>query len=212
MSELIFINENVEGYEQLIAGLKGDDNRSYEVVILDADRDGIAQISEILAERSDLSAVHIITHGTDGQINLGNTWLNSATLQQNIDSISAWGNALTGDGDILFYGCNIAAGDAGQSLLNDIARLTGADVAASDDLTGNAKSGGDWVLEYTKGAVETGIAFTGTVQQGWTGVLDQITVTTTNDVLDADADTSNLAALALNPGSDGWSLADARQS
>ena len=48
LSELIFINENVEGYEQLIAGLKGDDNRSYEVVILDADRDGIARLAKFL--------------------------------------------------------------------------------------------------------------------------------------------------------------------
>ena len=58
-------------------------------------------------------------------------------------------------------------------------------------------------MEYTKGAVETDIAFAKTVQQDWTGVLGQITVTTTNDNLDSDADTSSLAALAANPGADG---------
>ena len=201
--ELVFVNENIAGYQQLIADLQGDDNRIIEVAVLDADRDGIEQVSKILADRSDLAAVHFVTHGTDGQIDLGNTWLNSVTLQQNIDSISAWGDALTSDGDILFYGCNIAADITGQGLLNSIADLTGADVAASDDVTGNAGMGGDWVLEYTKGAVETATAFTATVQKGWTGVLGQITVTTTNDTLDGDADTSSLAALAANPGTDG---------
>ena len=34
--------------------------------------DRIKQVSEILADRSDLTAVHFITHGADGQINLGN--------------------------------------------------------------------------------------------------------------------------------------------
>ncbi|MBT8447261.1 MAG: right-handed parallel beta-helix repeat-containing protein, partial [Gammaproteobacteria bacterium] len=40
-------------------------------------------------------------------------------------------------------------------------------------------------------------------QQAWGGVLGQISVTTNVDQLDADADTTSLAGLALNPGSDG---------
>ena len=95
-SELVFVNENVPDYEQLIADLQGsDDNRVIEVVILDSDRNGIDQITEILAERSDLAAVHFISHGTDGQISLGDSWLNSATLQQNSDTVAGWGDALT---------------------------------------------------------------------------------------------------------------------
>ena len=204
LRELILVNENVADYQQLIADLQGENaNRVIEVVVLDADRDGIEQVSDILADRSDLTAVHFIAHGTGGQINLGNTWLNSAILQQNIDPISEWGKALTGAGDILFYGCNIAADGAGQSLLNTIADLTGADVAASDDLTGSAKSGGDWVLEYENGEIETDVALRPEVRQNWSGVLGQITVTTSNDILDSDADTSSLANLELNPGSDG---------
>ena len=79
--ELVFVNDNVDAYEILINGIRESDaNRTVEIVVLDADRDGIQQVSDILAERSDLSAVHVIAHGTDGQINLGNSWLNSATL------------------------------------------------------------------------------------------------------------------------------------
>ena len=180
--ELVFINENIADYQQLIADLQGgDDDRIIEVVVLDADRDGIEQVSEILSERSDLAAVHFITHGDEGQINLGNTWLNSETLKQNSTAVTGWGDALSETGDILFYGCDIAADGDGHRLLNDIAALTGADVAASNDLTGNAKMGGDWELEYGNGKIETNVAFSPETRQNWSGVLATFNVTTTND-------------------------------
>ena len=196
-SELVLVNENVADYEQLIGDLQaGDYNRIIEVVVLESDRNGIEQVSEILAERSDLAAVHVISHGSDGQISLGDSWLTSTTLQQNIDAVAGWGNALTERGDILFYGCNIAADSDGQSLLDDIAELTGADVIASDDLTGSAARGGDWDLEYNTGKIETGIAVSAAAQANYDAVLATFTVNNTSDfgagslrqaILDANA-------------------------
>lgn len=46
------------------------------------------------------------------------------------------GAALNNAGDLLLYGCNVAQGELGQSFLARLAAATGADVAASDDLTG----------------------------------------------------------------------------
>ena len=176
--ELVFVSENVTDYEQLIADLQQtDSNRIFEVVVLDSDQDGIEQVSEILSARHDLAAVHFITHGTDGQINLGGTWLDSETLQQNSDAVAAWGNALTESGDILFYGCNIAAESDGHSLLKRIASLTGADVAASEDLTGSADRGADWVLEYETGVIETQVAPSEYGQKSWEGLLAEPTLT-----------------------------------
>jgi hypothetical protein len=49
--ELVFINENVGHYEQLVADLQSNDgNRAIEVVVLDSNRDGIEQVSEILSD------------------------------------------------------------------------------------------------------------------------------------------------------------------
>ncbi len=111
--ELILINSNLADLDGLIADLQNSDgSRSVEVVILDADREGIAQVGAILAGRSELTAVHVITHGAEGQIQLGRDWLNSATLGGNHDAVAVWGDALTNTGDILFYGCNIAADNA----------------------------------------------------------------------------------------------------
>ncbi len=180
--ELVFVDKNLKDYQQVVADLQGShSNRNVEVVALESDRNGIEQVSEILSERSNLTAVHFISHGADGQINLGNTWLNSTTLQQNINAISAWGKAMTESGDILFYGCNIATHSDGQGLLANIAGLTGADVAASDDPTGSTTLGADWVLEYCTGVIETTVAFSPEAQQHWSGSLATFTVNTTND-------------------------------
>ena len=180
--ELVLVNEDVADYKQLIADLQANgDNRVIEVVVLESDRDGIEQVSEILAERSDLAAVHLISHGSDGQINLGNTWLNNGTLQQHSAAVAEWGQALTKTGDMLLYGCNIAADGDGQRLLDTIADLTGADVAASDDLTGAARLGGDWELEYTRGDVHGTAAFSPQVADQYQHTLATYTVNSLAD-------------------------------
>ena len=198
--ELVFVSDNVADYEKLIADLqKGDDNRVIETVILDSDRDGIEQVSEILADRSGLSAIHFITHGSDGQINLGSTSLNSATLQQNSDSISAWGNALTESGDILFYGCDFASNTDGQRLVQSLANLTGADVAASNDDTGHAIYGADWVLEYTAGEIETPVALSQDLQDNWGHLLNvAVDATSTGSTTSTSVTISHTTTSAAN--------------
>ncbi len=194
-TELVLVNDDVDDYEELIAGLRTrDENSTIEVVVLDSSRDGIEQISEILSQYQDLSALHFITHGTDGQIDIGNTRLDLETLQQYRETISGWGDSLAETGDILFYGCNVAESTSGEHFLGEIAGLTGADVSASNDITGNSNSGGDWILEYGIGSRETENLLSYSAIDEWDGVLDSettITVTTTADTInDADGLTS----------------------
>lgn len=54
---------------------------------------------------------------------------------------------------MLFYGCDIAR--ESSSVVDQIAAWTGADVAASTDLTGN--NGGNWDLEYATGTIEAAV-------------------------------------------------------
>ena len=65
------------------------------MVQLDPDRDGVQQISEALAARSGIDAVHILSHGEPGAVQLGNTTLNFDSLLANATKIRAWGDALT---------------------------------------------------------------------------------------------------------------------
>ena len=55
--EIIFIDTRVEDYQTLLDGI--DPNA--EAVLLDSTRDGIEQIAEILSERSDIDAIHLIS-------------------------------------------------------------------------------------------------------------------------------------------------------
>ncbi|MBG0841929.1 Ig-like domain-containing protein [Pseudomonas toyotomiensis] len=162
--EVVFIDNQVKDYQQLISGLKPGS----EVVVLDGSKDGLQQIADYLSGRSGIDAIHIISHGDVGKVQLGNSWLDSNDLANRSATLSAIGQALDSEGDILLYGCLIGADGAGRNFADGLANATGADVAASDDLTGAASKGGDWVLEVNQGSIETA-AITGT--DGFTGVL-----------------------------------------
>lgn len=127
-----------------------------EVVVIAADQDGIAQIASALAGRTGIDAIHIVSHGSDGQLSLGSGSVTAETLQSTQQAaLQQIGQALTAEGDILIYACDYAAGSAGLEAIDLIADLTGADVAASSDATGHESLGGDWTLEQSTGAIET---------------------------------------------------------
>ena len=148
-SQIVFIDAGVANPADLIAGYP----QSAEVVMLSADSDGIQQIADVLEGRSDIDAIHIISHGEAGEISLGDTSLTAATAEGvHQDALRTIGKALSETGDILIYGC-----DFGQDaeVLEALAEATGADVAASDDATGHKSVGGDWDLENQSGVIET---------------------------------------------------------
>ncbi|WP_319587183.1 DUF4347 domain-containing protein [uncultured Desulfobulbus sp.] len=123
--------------------------------ILDPATDGIVQMANIASGYNDLTAIHILSHGSQASLNLGSTVLNQSSLAVYSSQLSTIGNALSATGDLLLYGCNVAQGATGQDFIEQMAAFTGADVAASTDLTGSAVQGGDWVLEASTGPVET---------------------------------------------------------
>ncbi len=172
--ELVFVDASAEDYQQLLddLGSNDDPSRQFDVVLLTSDRDGIDQITEALQEYDDLDAVHIVSHGTDGAVKLGGTWLNIDNLNAYAGQIASWQDSLTSEADLLFYGCDLAANEDGKLLVDSLSALTEADVAASTDNTGHAIFGADWDLEYTAGTIETGVAFSIDVQQNWGHLLN----------------------------------------
>lgn len=152
--EIIFIDPTVEDYQSLIAGIEQDT----KVVILDRMKDGVSQITENL-QSGKYKAVHIVSHGSEGSLQLGSKQLNSGNLDIYKSQLQQWANFLTDDADILLYGCDVAAGKTGVGFVQQLSQLTGADVAASDDLTGSAALGGDWDLEVKTGKIEAPLAF-----------------------------------------------------
>ena len=172
--EIVFVDTSTQNYEQLVADIRGrsEPGTQTEVVLLDPGRDGIAQISETLAGRSDIDAVHILSHGDAGEIKLGNVWLTQDQLTNYGSELQSWRGALSPDADLLIYGCDVAGSAAGQQLLTGLSQLTGADVAASTDDTGSALFGGNWKLEYATGSIETKVAVSAAAQQSYVNLLN----------------------------------------
>ncbi|MCU7886615.1 MAG: DUF4347 domain-containing protein, partial [Candidatus Thiodiazotropha sp. (ex Lucinoma annulata)] len=171
--ELVIIDPSTPDYQSLVDDLisQNGNGRSFEIVLLDSAGDGIEQINDILDAYQDLDAVHILSHGSDGGIQLGDAYLNLDSLSTNAGAIESWHDAFSEEGDLLIYGCDLAASEHGQSLVEALARLTGADVAASDDLTGHEGLGGDWDLEHAEGIIETEVAVSDAGQRNWAGIL-----------------------------------------
>ncbi|MEM7365463.1 MAG: Ig-like domain-containing protein [Pseudomonadota bacterium] len=151
-SEIVFISSDIEDIEPYLSNLPAN----AEVIIIDVAEDGIDQMSMALANRSDIDAIHLITHGDEGLLQFGDATIDAGMLaghyQQQLTQIGA---TLTENGDFLIYGCDFGSGDTGREALELLAQLTGADVAGSDDATGHQDQQGDWDLEVASGEIET---------------------------------------------------------
>ena len=203
-SEIAFVDSSVADLADLIASF----DPSMEIVLLDSNRDGVEQIAEVLAERSGIEAVHIVSHGSQAELNLGTAKLNQSTITgEYADELATISAALTGTADILIYGCNFGEGSEGLQAAQSLAEATGADIAASDDATGHEDLGGDWTLETEIGSIETNVALSVLDQQIWYGVLATVVVDTTSDANDSGATDGNLSHditwLNANKGGDG---------
>jgi hypothetical protein len=180
-STLVFIDSNVTDINHLLTGLASNT----EVITLDTTQDGIEQITQALSERKNIDSIQIVSHGADGQLQLGATTLTSETLNTYTQQLSQWGQVLNPDGNILLLGCNVAASDAGKAFVQQLSQITGAHIAASDDLTGNANLGGDWLLEYATGLIDAPLAFQLAAMEAYEGVLANFSVSTPDELRNA---------------------------
>ncbi|MFB8790443.1 MAG: DUF4347 domain-containing protein [Potamolinea sp.] len=164
---IVFIDPKVDDYQTLRAGV----TQGLEVVLLDEHCDGISQITEALKGRRGLLSLHIVAHGEAGLLWIGKDFVNSNTLENYKDDLPCWRASLAPDADILLYGCKVAEGKKGKQFVEKLAKLTGANIAASSNLKGSAQLGGDWELEVKIGKVETPLAFGVETMQAYNAVL-----------------------------------------
>ena len=76
-------------------------------------------------------------------------------------------------------------------------------MAASEGPTGNPTLHADWDLEANSGLVERSSLFLKQAAEAWSGVLLNVTVTTTLDEFDIESDIEGIAELLSDPGDDG---------
>jgi len=189
-STIVFVDTSVNGYEALVA----DINPDYDIVLIGDGVDGVELMAATLEGREDVSAVHILSHGSAGVLSLGAATLDSASITGvYADEMAVIKSALSVDADIFIYGCDFGA-DAGA--VSTLALATGADIAASNDDTGTAALGGNWLLEVKDGIIDSralalagfnGLLTGSDVDTDGDGVFDSVDIDDDNDgILDVD--------------------------
>jgi len=88
--QIAFISSDIPDSQTLIEGILP----GIDTAILDPNSDAVAQITAVLKGKQ-YSAIHIISHGAPGHLQLGNTALNIETLPQYTQQLQQWRESLT---------------------------------------------------------------------------------------------------------------------
>jgi hypothetical protein len=104
-STIVFLDAAVADYQTLLDQVK----LGVEARVIDSHTDGVEKISEVLANRTNIDSIHLVSHGEPGSLLLGKTRLSVDNLEAYSQQLQQWRRALTIDADILIYGCNVAA-------------------------------------------------------------------------------------------------------
>ena len=184
-TEIAFIDGSLANINEILDAI----DPAVEIVLLDPTSDGVEQIAAALNGRDGIDAIHILTHGNQGELFLGNAVLDAESMQgEYADELAVIGAALTSEGDLLIYGCDFTGGEDGLQAAIILGGITGADIAASTDETGHADLGGDWDLETSIGLINVD-----SIQAvNWEGLLAPAVITA------IDGTTTTATTLANN--------------
>jgi hypothetical protein len=169
VADIVFIDSRVDDISMLTANLHED----AEFVLIDSESDAIKRISQHLSIRHGIRSVHLVSHAMAGELILGSQRVDIAHLELNKRLISNWSTSLLPSADIVVYGCEAGHGSRGESFVRRLATLSGADVAASIDRTGNG-SQADWEFELHVGPIESTVLFSALTQQKYCGTLSLV--------------------------------------
>ena len=139
------------------------------VLCLGSGTDPLAFISTALAGAR-LDTLHVVGHGQPGRLRLGDAWIDVAALRAHAALLAHWQVA-----SIVLWGCDTGA-DA--DFIATLARLTGAEVAASRGFLGTRGADTRWQFDAgcAAGRVDPAAVFAPEALAAWPHALGQITV------------------------------------
>jgi lipopolysaccharide export system protein LptA len=172
---VVFIDSRVPDMQDLLDGLQPGE----QAFVIDPSSDGIEQIADILSanDLTGLSSVSIVGHGSAGAISLGSTVLSESDLSSHSTALAQIGAALAPGGSLQLYGCDVAAGAAGQQFITDLSGFVGGADPTHD--IGLTASGENWTLDASTApsaaplpapfTVQATANFAGTLATSFTG-------------------------------------------
>ena len=174
---VLLIDIELEDYETLIAALNSQtqyilytpSNDTYDSIITKIDN---------LVNKDQIISIALATHGVSPSSNFSLLSNESTSTLDNIEiadpTMTTWTDfiaflnsiktKLTNLQHFDFLGCSLLSYGEWRYALNQLETITGINIRASDDDTGNLKEGGDWVLESDNVNVRN-VYFTDTIEE-----------------------------------------------
>ncbi len=146
--QVLVVCAELDDADDLVAAAQDD-----VIIVMYEATESLEELYAEIAEALDgqlADSIAFASHSeTDGTFYMGGSAVDADALSD-ADMLAFWQNLsglIAEDGRIDLLACNLASNDAGQELIAQLEAVTGRDVAASDDETGNVDDGGDWILE-----------------------------------------------------------------
>jgi hypothetical protein len=155
--------------------LRNDVEDRASTIVLGAE-DPISELMTFVAKHPHIDTLHIVSHGSPGEIHLGGKDGFHLCVENMGDYPGLMG--LSRVRHVYLYGCNVAAGERGQKFLLEWVRRTGASISASVNSVGNIALGGAWELPVTVYAHDPEIAedqliFSGKCRASYPGLFGE---------------------------------------
>jgi hypothetical protein len=132
---LVFIDPAVEDASLMSSEIPAE----AETITLDANRDGLEQMTEVLADCQGIDQLHIVSSGSLSSLQLGASYLTRFNLNRYGWHLQAWGEALAPHAQIVLHGC-IAPSQQDITLSQYLSLLTGAKVMLA------SHESGSWIM------------------------------------------------------------------
>ena len=177
VTDVLILDQGVDGGETLLSGL----DPNIMVLHISKDSNGVEALIDLLSSLKDIKRLHLVSHGANGQLNLGASSLSSANIEKYSDKLSALSRSFAKNASINLYGCSLAADESGIAFIDTLKdTLNVASISASDDITGPEYLGGDWELEHTSGDLIANVPFQETAMEQAKFTLASCTVNGTS--------------------------------
>lgn len=167
---LVVIDPGVDDCDLLVSGVLP----RAKVLVLDAQKDAIAQITHALRRTSGpFSSLHIVAPGAPGVLRFTSGELSLSTIGSYVEQLQTWfisdpaapaAVSRVLEPKLLLYGCRIGAEQKGMEFVDTLTWITGAMVSAATTRVGR----GMWHLS---GQETAELAFTVEVQKAYGGVF-----------------------------------------
>ncbi len=111
--ELVIIDPSAADFGSVLEEAEARSDSGFQAYLLSPDDDGLAQLSEILTEHRNVSALHLVTAGTGSEIALGGSTLTLMDMLANADEVAGWGESFATESSWQIYGSGMADSDEG---------------------------------------------------------------------------------------------------